>query len=63
MIKKPVVIAIAMALSSSAYAAQTQQANKQQVTEFDEVLVTATRVSEKASETSRSVAVVSEEQL
>lgn len=63
MIKKPVVIAIAMALSSSAYAAQMQQAHEQQVTEFDEVLVTATRVSEKASETSRSVAVVDEEQL
>ncbi|MGS0725664.1 TonB-dependent receptor plug domain-containing protein, partial [Shewanella sp. 0m-11] len=63
MIKKPVVIAIAMALSSSAYAAPTQQTNEQQVTEFDEVLVTATRVSEKASESSRSVAVVTEEQL
>ncbi|WP_374702320.1 TonB-dependent hemoglobin/transferrin/lactoferrin family receptor [Shewanella sp. GutCb] len=49
---------MAMALSSSVYAEQVQQ-----VTEFDEVLVSATRVSEKVSETSRSVAVISEEQL
>ncbi|PKG58533.1 TonB-dependent receptor [Shewanella sp. GutDb-MelDb] len=56
--KKPLVVAMAMALSSSVYAEQVQQ-----VTEFDEVLVSATRVSEKVSETSRSVAVISEEQL
>ena len=58
MTKKPLVIAMAMAFSSSVYAQQTQQ-----VTEFDEVVVSATRVTEKVSETSRSVAVVSEEQL
>ena len=58
MTKKPLVIAMALAFSSSAYAEQTQQ-----VTEFDEVVVSATRVTEKVSETSRSVAVVSEEQL
>lgn len=58
MTKKPVVVAIAMALSSTAFAAQ-----KEQVTEFDEVLVTATRVNEKVSETSRSVAVINEEKL
>ncbi len=58
MTKKPLVIAMAMAFSSSVYAEQTQQ-----VTEFDEVVVSATRVTEKVSETSRSVAVVSEEQL
>lgn len=58
MTKKPLVIAMAMALSSGAYAQE-----KQQVTEFDEVLVSATRVTVKESDTSRSVAVVSEEQL
>ncbi|MCL1059576.1 TonB-dependent hemoglobin/transferrin/lactoferrin family receptor [Shewanella gelidimarina] len=56
--KKPLVVAMAMALSSSVYAEPVKQ-----VTEFDEVLVSATRVSEKVSETSRSVAVISEEQL
>lgn len=55
MTKKPVVIAIAMVMGSSAHA--------QQVTEFDEVVVTATRVNEKVSQTSRSVAVVDEQKL
>lgn len=36
---------------------------KQSYTEFDEVLVSATRINEKASDTSQSIAVVSEEQL
>ncbi|WP_394203120.1 TonB-dependent hemoglobin/transferrin/lactoferrin family receptor [Shewanella waksmanii] len=58
MTKKPIVVAVAMAMSASAVAQQAAS-----VTEFDEVLVTATRVTEKASETSRSVAVVNEEQL
>ncbi|WP_028771493.1 TonB-dependent hemoglobin/transferrin/lactoferrin family receptor [Shewanella waksmanii] len=58
MTKKPIVVAIAMAISASAVAEQTTT-----VTEFDQVLVTATRVTEKTSETSRSVAVVTEEQL
>lgn len=58
MTKKPVVVALAMAFSSTAYA----QPNNV-VTEFDEVLVTATRINEKVSDTSRSVAVVSEEEL
>ncbi|MEZ9819563.1 TonB-dependent hemoglobin/transferrin/lactoferrin family receptor [Shewanella sp. 10N.286.45.A1] len=58
MTKKPLVIAMAMAFSSSVYAEDTQK-----VTEFDEVVVSATRVAEKVSETSRSVAVVNEEQL
>lgn len=58
MTKKPLVIAMAMAFSSSVYAQDTQK-----VTEFDEVVVSATRVAEKVSETSRSVAVVNEEQL
>ncbi|MGL4713231.1 MAG: TonB-dependent hemoglobin/transferrin/lactoferrin family receptor, partial [Shewanella sp.] len=73
--KKPLVIAMAIALSgtalSSTLAAEEnvklvvqQDADKKLVTtEFDEVLVSATRISEKASETSRSVAVVGEEQL
>ena len=73
--KKPLVIAMAIALSGTALsftlAAEEsvkpvvqQDANKKLVTtEFDEVLVSATRISEKASETSRSVAVVDEEQL
>ncbi|MGL5026752.1 MAG: TonB-dependent hemoglobin/transferrin/lactoferrin family receptor, partial [Shewanella oncorhynchi] len=73
--KKPLVIAMAIALSGTALsftlAAEEsvkpvvqQDADKKLVTtEFDEVLVSATRISEKASETSRSVAVVDEEQL
>lgn len=74
--KKPLVIAVAMALSSTvlsfALAAEegvkptaVQKSAEQGVveTEFDEVLVSATRLSEKVSETSRSVAVVAEEQL
>lgn len=56
--KKPVVVALAMAFSSTAYAQQNNI-----VTEFDEVLVTATRINEKGSDTSRSVAVISEEAL
>ncbi|MDB2385853.1 TonB-dependent hemoglobin/transferrin/lactoferrin family receptor [Shewanella sp.] len=58
MTKKPLVIAMAMAFSSSVYATTAEH-----VTEFDEVLVSATRATEKASQTSRSVAVVNEEQL
>ncbi|ACA88260.1 TonB-dependent heme/hemoglobin receptor family protein [Shewanella woodyi ATCC 51908] len=58
MTKKPVVVALTMAFSSTAYAQQVEQ-----VTEFDEVLVTATRIAEKASQSSRSVAVVDEEEL
>lgn len=58
MTKKSVVVALAMAFSSTAYAQQVEQ-----ITEFDEVLVTATRISEKASDTSRSVVVVDEEEL
>lgn len=42
MTKKPIVVAIAMAISASAVAEQTTT-----VTEFDQVLVTATRVTEK----------------
>lgn len=73
--KKPLVIAMAVALSSSTLSftlaaedvtkAEIQEsADKKLITtEFDEVLVSATRISEKASETSRSVAVVGEEQL
>lgn len=73
--KKPLVVAMAIALSGTALsftlAAEEsvkslvqQDADKKLVTtEFDEVLVSATRISEKASETSRSVAVVDEEQL
>lgn len=69
--KKPLVIAMAMAFSSTglsfvvAAADTPAPTSTQQVaaTEFDEVLVSATRISEKASDTSRSVAVVDEEQL
>ncbi|MGI2078699.1 TonB-dependent hemoglobin/transferrin/lactoferrin family receptor [Shewanella putrefaciens] len=73
--EKPLVIAMAVALSSSTLSftlaaedvtkAEIQEsADKKLITtEFDEVLVSATRISEKASETSRSVAVVGEEQL
>lgn len=74
--KKPLVIAVAMALSSTALSfalaaeegvkpTAVQKSAEQGVveTEFDEVLVSATRLSEKVSETSRSVAVVAEEQL
>lgn len=76
--KKPLVIAMALsgtalsftALSFTLAAAESVQPviqqdadNKTVATEFDEVLVSATRISEKASETSRSVAVVGEEQL
>ncbi|BAJ03529.1 TonB-dependent heme/hemoglobin receptor [Shewanella violacea DSS12] len=56
-------IAMAIALSSTAISAKTFAQETDAVTEFDEVLVTATRISEKASETSRSVAVVGEEKL
>ncbi|PIW61404.1 TonB-dependent hemoglobin/transferrin/lactoferrin family receptor [Shewanella sp. CG12_big_fil_rev_8_21_14_0_65_47_15] len=76
--KKPLVIAMALsgtalsftALSFTLAAAESVQPviqqdtdNKTVATEFDEVLVSATRISEKASETSRSVTVVGEEQL
>ncbi|BDA61937.1 TonB-dependent hemoglobin/transferrin/lactoferrin family receptor [Shewanella xiamenensis] len=74
--KKPLVIAVAMALSSTAlsFALAAEEGVKPTAvqksaeqggveTEFDEVLVSATRLSEKVSETSRSVAVVAEEQL
>ncbi|WP_144206768.1 TonB-dependent hemoglobin/transferrin/lactoferrin family receptor [Shewanella donghaensis] len=58
MTKKPLVVAMAMVFSTAAYAQDIKQ-----VTEFDEVLVTATRISEKASDTSRSVTVVGEEKI
>lgn len=72
--KKPLVIAIAIALTTTALSftlaaeegvtAQQKEKKPELVeTEFDEVLVSATRLSEKVSQTSRSVAVVSEEQL
>lgn len=72
--KKPLVIAIAIALTTTALSftlaaeegVTAQQKEKKPglaETEFDEVLVSATRLSEKVSQTSRSVAVVSEEQL
>ncbi|MPY23598.1 TonB-dependent hemoglobin/transferrin/lactoferrin family receptor [Shewanella psychropiezotolerans] len=63
MTKKPLVIAMAIALSSTAISAKTFAQQTESVAEFDEVLVTATRISEKASETSRSVAVIDEEEL
>ncbi|MGI2039646.1 TonB-dependent hemoglobin/transferrin/lactoferrin family receptor [Shewanella frigidimarina] len=49
---------MAMVFSTSTYAQEITT-----VTEFDEVLVTATRISEKASDTSRSVTVVGEEKI
>lgn len=58
MTKKPLVVAMAMVFSTSTYAQEITT-----VTEFDEVLVTATRISEKASDTSRSVTVVGEEKI
>lgn len=58
MTKKPLVVAMAMVFSTAAYAQPTKA-----VTEFDEVLVTATRISEKSSDTSRSVTVVTEEKM
>ncbi|QYK08342.1 TonB-dependent hemoglobin/transferrin/lactoferrin family receptor [Shewanella mangrovisoli] len=72
--KKPLVIAIAIALTTTALSftlaaeegvtAQQKEKKPELVeTEFDEVLVSATRLSEKVSQTSRSVTVVSEEQL
>lgn len=63
MTKKPLVIAMAIALSSTALSTKSYGEQANTVTEFDEVLVTATRISEKASETSRSIAIVSEEKL
>ncbi|MCP3128180.1 TonB-dependent hemoglobin/transferrin/lactoferrin family receptor [Shewanella sp. KJ2020] len=76
--KKPLVIAMALSGTALSFTAlsftlaaeasvspiiQQDAGNKTVATEFDEVLVSATRISEKASETSRSVAVVGEEQL
>ncbi|MDP5146359.1 TonB-dependent hemoglobin/transferrin/lactoferrin family receptor [Shewanella sp. ULN5] len=58
MTKKPLVVAMAMVFSTTAFAQENQT-----VTEFDEVLVTATRISEKVSDSSRSVAVISEEKM
>jgi hemoglobin/transferrin/lactoferrin receptor protein len=58
MTKKPLVVAMAMVFSTTAFAQENQS-----VTEFDEVLVTATRISEKVSDSSRSVAVISEEKM
>ena len=58
MTKKPLVVAMAMVFSTVAYAQPTKA-----VTEFDEVLVTATRINEKSSDTSRSVIVVTEEKM
>ncbi|MBE7213802.1 TonB-dependent hemoglobin/transferrin/lactoferrin family receptor [Shewanella benthica] len=63
MTKKPLVIAMAIALSSTAISAKTFAQQAESVAEFDEVLVTATRISEKASDTSRSLAVIGEEEL
>lgn len=56
--KKPLVIAVGLVLSNLAQAAPTSD-----VTQLDEVLVSATRDTEKVSETSRSVAVVNEQQI
>ncbi|WP_282166782.1 TonB-dependent hemoglobin/transferrin/lactoferrin family receptor [Shewanella japonica] len=58
MTKKPLVVAMAMVFSTTAYAQESKT-----VTEFDEVLVTATRISEKVSDTSRSVTVISEDKM
>ena len=58
MTKKPLVVAMAMVFSTTAYAQQNKT-----VTEFDEVLVTATRIHEKVSDTSRSVVVISEDNI
>ncbi|MGX9460377.1 TonB-dependent hemoglobin/transferrin/lactoferrin family receptor [Shewanella sp. A14] len=58
MTKKPLVVAMAMVFSTVAYAQPIKA-----VTEFDEVLVTATRINEKSSDTSRSVIVVTEEKM
>lgn len=63
MTKKPLVIAMAIALSSTAISAKTFAQQAESVAEFDEVLVTATRISEKASDTSRSLVVIGEEEL
>ncbi|EDQ02714.1 TonB-dependent hemoglobin/transferrin/lactoferrin family receptor [Shewanella benthica] len=63
MTKKPLVIAMAIALSSTAISAETFAQQAESVAEFDEVLVTATRISEKASDTSRSLVVIGEEEL
>ncbi len=63
MTKKPLVIAMAIALSSTAISAGTFAQQAESVSEFDEVLVTATRISEKASDTSRSLAVIGAEEL
>ena len=57
--KKPLVVAMAIALNSAAM----NVAAEVNTSEFDEVVVSATRVSEKASETSRSILVVNSEQL
>ncbi|MCW3172918.1 TonB-dependent hemoglobin/transferrin/lactoferrin family receptor [Shewanella sp. FYR11-62] len=58
MTKKPLVVAMAMVFSTTTYAQESKA-----VTEFDEVLVTATRISEKLSDTSRSVTVINEEKM
>ncbi|MCL1047059.1 TonB-dependent hemoglobin/transferrin/lactoferrin family receptor [Shewanella electrodiphila] len=58
MTKKPLVVAMAMVFSTTAFAQENQT-----ITEFDEVLVTATRISEKVSDSSRSVTVISEEKM
>lgn len=65
MYQKPLAVAITLACSLSSFAAlaATASASSDATDTFDEVLVSATRVSEKSSDSSRSVAVVDEAQL
>ncbi|MCL1124535.1 TonB-dependent hemoglobin/transferrin/lactoferrin family receptor [Shewanella surugensis] len=58
MFTKPLAIFMAVSQTTLAFADGSQP-----YTEFDEVLVSATRINEKASDTSQSIAVVNEEQL
>ncbi|MBO2702106.1 TonB-dependent hemoglobin/transferrin/lactoferrin family receptor [Shewanella algae] len=60
--RKPLVMAITLALGTP-FLSLAAVAEQVKTAEFDEVLVSATRIQEKVSESSRSAAVVGEEQL